>query len=84
MIVGALRRLGCHTAVAVMKAADNWNGNKSARLSDRIRLIGGKGRLAFQPMMRPGNVIILLDVFLEQSFQVFFIENDHMVQELAP
>ena len=83
-MVGMLRRLCCHANVAVMKAAYNWNGNEPARLSDRIRLIGGKGRVALQSMMRPGDVIILLDVFLEQPFQVFFTENDYMVQQFAP
>jgi hypothetical protein len=67
-----------------MKLACNWNGNQPARLTDRIRLIGGKGRLAYQPIMRNGNMILLLNVFLEQSFQVFFTENDYMVQALAP
>jgi hypothetical protein len=67
-----------------MKPAYSWYGIQPARLSDRFGIFGGKGRFAFQSMMRPGNVIILLDVFLEQSFQVFLIENDHIVQELAP
>jgi uncharacterized protein YbcI len=67
-----------------MEAAYNWNGNKPARIRDWRRLIGGKGRLAVQSIMRPGDVIILLDGFLQQSCQVLFIENEHMVQKLSP
>jgi hypothetical protein len=67
-----------------MKAAYNENGNKPARLYDWHRLIGGEGCLAVQSIVRPGDVIILLDEFLQQSCQVLFIENEHMVQEFSP
>ncbi len=68
VIVRSLRRLCCHPDVTVMQAAYNWNGNKPARLCDGLRLIGAKGRLAVQTIMRPGDVIILFDVFPQQSF----------------
>jgi hypothetical protein len=42
-----------------MQTACNRNGNKPARLFDRLRLIGGNGSLAIQSIMRPGGVIIL-------------------------
>jgi hypothetical protein len=63
-----------------MEAAYNWNGNKPARISGWRRLIGGKGRLAVQSIMRPGDVIILIDEFLQSSCQVLFIENEPMIQ----
>jgi hypothetical protein len=68
------RRLGCHPDVAVMQSACNWNGNKPARFYDSLRLIGGKGSLTVQSMMRPGDMIILFDVFIQQSLQVLFAE----------
>jgi hypothetical protein len=67
-----------------MEAAYTLNGNKPARIRDWRRLIGGRGRLAVQSIMRPGDVIILLNEFLQQSCQELFIENEHMVQELSP
>jgi len=63
-----------------MQAAYNWKGNKPARLCDGLRHIGAKGCLAFQTIMRPGDVVILIDEFLQQSCQVLFIENEQMVQ----
>lgn len=84
VIVRTLRRLCCHPDVTVMQATYNWNGNKPARLCDGVRLIGAKGRLAVQTIMRPGDVIILFDVFPQQSFQVFFSENHDVIQQLPP
>ena len=67
-----------------METAYNWNGNEPGRFCDWRKLFGGKGSLAVQSKMRPGDVIILLDEFLQQSCQVLFIENENMIQELSP
>ena len=58
--------------------------NISCPICGWLRLIGGKGRPAVQSIMSPGDVIILCDLCLQQSFQIFFTENNDMIQKLAP
>ena len=73
-------RLRRDARVPVVKTADNRNGTQFRRTG------GGRGRLmrhwrvTIQTLMRPGHVVILLDVFPQYPVQMRLAEHDHVIE----
>ena len=84
VIVPQGRESGRHSKVAVMQSTDNRNRNQATRSGQGLRFGCGKRRIAVQSLMWAGDVVILLDELLHQAFQVFFIKDNHVIQQLSP
>ncbi len=56
-------RLRRHANIPVMKPTDDRNRNQFGRSHNRFRLLIRNRRIAIEPLMRAGYMIILVDVF---------------------
>ncbi len=66
-----------------MKTTDNWRGNQLRGPGNGFRLVVRNRGVATQALMRPGDVVIRLDVFPEQPLQVRLAQHNHVVEQLA-
>ena len=66
-------------AIDVMQSTKNWLAYNIT--SDLSRTMNR--RVFLKRHMCSANVVIIVDVFVQHAMQMFFIENDHVIQTLA-
>ena len=67
--------------VAMMQTAEPWHGYNSAACS-RVAFCFTTGRRPFRKFKMCSVVMVVPDVLIHQPFQVPFIENDHVVEQI--
>ena len=66
-----------------MKTTDNWRGNQFRRAGRKLGLVVRNRSVAIQALMRPGHVVILVNVLPEQPLQVRLAQHNHVVEQPA-
>lgn len=66
----------------MMEAAEPWHGDNFAAGACILRCHTASWSLLVEPKMR-SVVIVVIDVLTHQALQMAFIENDHMVEQVA-
>jgi len=64
----------------MMQSSTNWERGQFARTVNQLGLLAGNGRVSVQSLMGSGNVILLVDEFVEQPPQMTLAQHDDMVQ----
>jgi hypothetical protein len=66
----------------MMQAAKLWHRNNSVFLAGAVQCRATGWRSFRQPEMR-SILVVVADVFVHQAFQMAFIDNDYMVEQIA-
>ena len=77
---GVLRRCAF---IAMMQSAADGKRDQFERPLNHNRLLGSTGGVAIQSLMGPGSMVVLRNVFAEQSVQMPFTEHDDMIEKLS-
>ena len=75
---GVLRRCAF---VTMMQSAADGKRDQLEWPFNHNRLLGSTGGVAIQSLMGPGSVVVLRNVFAEQSVQVPFTEHDDVIEQ---